>query len=131
MLVRQATLEDLDQMTALIHATTKKLIEKHVYQWTHPCELEQLETQIKNGEVYILEDFYNPEKKSQLLVLSINGSDVEVNFYDDPEKNMFDKIINLQWNELRIPILPLDDAKRFYESIGRNEKVEMIEKFLC
>jgi N-acetylglutamate synthase-like GNAT family acetyltransferase len=56
MLVRQATLEDLDQMTALIQATSKKLIEKNVYQWAYPCELNELEHQITNGEVYILED---------------------------------------------------------------------------
>lgn len=55
MLVRQATMADFDQMTALIHATSKKLIEKNVFQWAYPCELDQLEEQIISGEVYILE----------------------------------------------------------------------------
>ncbi|MCH4888003.1 hypothetical protein EZV73_10485 [Acidaminobacter sp. JC074] len=56
MLVRQARLEDLSQMTALIQATSKKLIDDYVYQWEAPCELDELEIQIKRGEVFILED---------------------------------------------------------------------------
>lgn len=56
MLIRQATMEDFDQISALIHASTKKLIEKHVYQWAYPYEVHQLEKQIVSGEVYLLEE---------------------------------------------------------------------------
>lgn len=56
MLIRQATSKDLDQMTALIQATTKKLIDQNVYQWAYPCELNELELEIANGEVFILEN---------------------------------------------------------------------------
>lgn len=48
-------MDDFDQLTGLIQATSKKMIEKHVYQWSYPCEMEQLEAQIVNEEVYILE----------------------------------------------------------------------------
>jgi len=82
MLVRQATLEDLDQMTALIHATTKKLIEKNVFQWAYPCELDSLETQIKNGEVFILEDH-------KRLIGSYSIKNVESSFPVQIEKSVY------------------------------------------
>lgn len=82
MLVRQATLEDLDQMTALIHATTKKLIEKNVFQWAYPCELESLASQLKNGEVYILEDHNR-------LIGSYSIKEVEDNFPVQIEKSLY------------------------------------------
>lgn len=56
MIVRQATLEDFDQMATLIHKTAKKHIEKNVYQWRHCCEDEVLRNEILNGQVFILED---------------------------------------------------------------------------
>jgi len=54
MMVRQATLDDFDQMVALINATTKKKIEKNIFQWAHPCDSGLLENEIENGEVYLL-----------------------------------------------------------------------------
>ena len=82
MLVRQATLEDLDQMTALIHATSKKLIEKDVFQWAYPCELELLEAQIANGEVFILEDH-------KRLIGSYSIKAVEESFPVQIDKSMY------------------------------------------
>jgi len=43
---------------------------------------------------------------------------------------MFDKTEIILWNGMQIPILPLKNAKKFYEIIKRKEKVELIEKYL-
>lgn len=56
MLIRLATLEDLDQLTALIQSATKHLVAKDVYQWQQSCDVEKLQNEIKNGEVFILSD---------------------------------------------------------------------------
>lgn len=56
MIVRQATIEDFDQMSMLIQKTAKTLVDKNVYQWRHCCQDSELKDQINNGEVYILED---------------------------------------------------------------------------
>ena len=56
MKIRQACLEDLDQVTALINATAKHLIDKDVFQWSYPCEYEEVKREIEQGEVYLLED---------------------------------------------------------------------------
>ncbi len=82
MLVRQATMDDFDQLTALIQATAKKLIEKHVFQWSYPCELEQLESQIINGEVFILEDHNR-------LIGSYSIKPVEAHFPVQIDKSLY------------------------------------------
>jgi len=82
MLVRKASMDDFDQLTGLIQATSKKLIEKHVYQWAYPCELEQLEAQIKNEEVYILEH-------QKRLVGSFSIKPVEEHFPVQIEKSLY------------------------------------------
>ena len=82
MLIRQANIEDLDQMTMLIHATTKKLIEKNVFQWAYPCELELLKLQLESGEVYILED-------NNHLVGSFSVKSVEESFPVQIEESVY------------------------------------------
>ncbi|MBW3019735.1 hypothetical protein KY334_00400 [Candidatus Woesearchaeota archaeon] len=79
---------------------------------------------------YIVKDFFSEKIKGHSLVLDINGFEVEINYYGDRELNMFDKTEFFNWNNLRIPILPLKYAKFFYESIGRKEKVDLISRFL-
>ncbi len=56
MKVRKAMLEDLDQVIALINSTAKHLIEKNVFQWSYPCEEEEVKNEVEKGEVYLLED---------------------------------------------------------------------------
>jgi hypothetical protein len=43
---------------------------------------------------------------------------------------MWDKIKIINWQGLSIPIIPLKYAKIFYQLINRQEKVELIEKYL-
>lgn len=43
---------------------------------------------------------------------------------------MFNKTKNISWEDFVIPILPLKFAKKFYQAIGRKEKVKLIGKYL-
>lgn len=56
MMIRQATIDDLDQMIALIHSTSKKMVDKNIYQWSHCCDPSELKKEIEAGEVFLLVD---------------------------------------------------------------------------
>lgn len=75
---------------------------------------------------FILKDFFNKKINSDSLIFKINNFEVEVNCYHDKELLMLDKVKIITWDNLNIPILPLDYAKEFYRLIGRKDKVELI-----
>jgi len=79
---------------------------------------------------FIIKDFFSQKINGQSLVCNINGFEVEINSYGDRRLSMFDKIKKIWWNDLQIPILPLEYAKKFYELINRKEKVDLISKYL-
>lgn len=79
---------------------------------------------------YVIKDFLSRKINGLSLICNINGFEVEINSYGDRELDMFDKTKKIKWKGLEIPILPLEDAKRFYELINRERKVKLIEKYL-
>lgn len=79
---------------------------------------------------FIVGDFFSEKINGLSLVCNINGFEVEINSYWDRKKYMFDKIENLLWQWLEIPILPLEYAKIFYELIERRDKVDLISNYL-
>ena len=79
---------------------------------------------------FIIEEKYTKEKNMQSIVCDINNSEVEILYYTDNNKIMLDKIKIINWNGLEIPVLPLEYALNFYESIGKEEKVNLIRRFL-
>lgn len=79
---------------------------------------------------YIVKDFFSQKTNGRSLVCDINGFEVEINSYGDRELDMFDKTEKILWNDLQIPILPLEYAKKFYELINRKEKVDLISEYL-
>lgn len=54
MVIRKATLSDLDQLLALIQSTAMQHIDKNVYQWNDPCDINELREEINKGEVFLL-----------------------------------------------------------------------------
>ena len=79
---------------------------------------------------FIVKDFFSQKINGHSIICEINGFEVEINSYGDRELTFFDKTKEIYWNNLRIPILPLEYAKKFYELINRKEKVNLISKFL-
>ncbi|MDP6293244.1 MAG: hypothetical protein QF486_02085 [Candidatus Woesearchaeota archaeon] len=72
----------------------------------------------------------NPEIESYNATFEVEGVEVDVNFYDTrPELNMLDTVCWVDWKNLKLPCLPLCDAKRFYEMIDRKDKVELLEEY--
>ena len=43
---------------------------------------------------------------------------------------MFDKVKMIFWYDLKIPILPINFALKFYQLIERENKVELIKRFI-
>jgi|TARA_B100001971_G_C17792119_1_gene335055 hypothetical protein len=79
---------------------------------------------------YIVKDFFSQKINGRSIVCDINNFEIEINSYGDRELDMFDKTEKIFWNDLKIPILPLEYAKKFYELINRKEKVDLISKYL-
>ncbi|PIN69812.1 hypothetical protein COV93_03990 [Candidatus Woesearchaeota archaeon CG11_big_fil_rev_8_21_14_0_20_43_8] len=79
---------------------------------------------------YITKDFYSEKIKGRSLVCKIDNQEVEINSYGDRELDMFDKTEIIQWNNLKIPLLPLGYAKIFYKLIEREDKVRLISNHL-
>ena len=91
---------------------------------------EGLERFRKLLEEYIIQDFYNNEIEANSLECEIGGIEVEINFYDNDALGMLDTVMMIKWEGIEVPVLPLPDAKKFYEKINRPEKVKLIEKFM-
>ena len=91
---------------------------------------EGLECFRKLLEEYIIQDFYNNEIEANSLECEIGGIEVEINFYDNDALGMLDTVMMIKWEGIEVPVLPLPDAKKFYEKINRPEKVKLIEKFM-
>ncbi len=79
---------------------------------------------------FIIKDFFSQKINGYSLICNINNFEVEINSYGDRKLNMFDKTEKILWNGLKIPILPLNYAKKFYDLINRKEKVDLISKYL-
>ena len=79
---------------------------------------------------YVQEHYYNKKINGNTLICKINNYEVEINVYGDREKEYFEEIKKIKWQGLIVPIMPLAQAKKFYERIGRDEKVELINKHL-
>ena len=79
---------------------------------------------------YIVKDFFSQKINGHSIVCDINNFEIEINSYGDRKLDMFDKTEKIFWNDLKIPILPLEYAKKFYELINRKEKVELISKYM-
>lgn len=79
---------------------------------------------------YVQEHYYSKKINGNTLICKINNFEVEINVYEDREKEYFEDIKKIKWQGLIVPIIPLAQAKEFYEIIGRDEKVELINKHL-
>lgn len=77
---------------------------------------------------FIVKDFFSEKVKGRSLICNINGFEAEINCYGDRKIEMFDKTKMISWKGLKVPILPLKQAKIFYELINRKDKVDLISK---
>jgi len=79
----------------------------------------------------VVKKHYSEEKQGIFLDLHINNIEVEIINYDDKKDlSMLDKIQITTWKGLKLPTLRLQHAKRFYQMIGRDQKVALIEQYL-
>jgi hypothetical protein len=79
---------------------------------------------------FVVSDKWVDEKKKQSLICDVGGVELEVLWYEEKELNMFEAVQDMQWKGLALRVLPLEDAKRFYEMIGKKEKVLLLEEHL-
>jgi len=83
-----------------------------------------------NLKKFIVKDFFSEKINGPSLICNICGFEVEINSYGDRKFDVFVKIEKVLWRDLRLPILSLDDTKKFYESIGRKDEVNLISSYL-
>jgi hypothetical protein len=79
---------------------------------------------------YVVKDFFSEKINGNSLICDINGFEIEINSHGDRKSNFFDKTAKVVWRNLGVNVLPLEYAKKFYETINRKDKVELIEKYL-
>ncbi len=75
---------------------------------------------------FIIEDKFGEKFEGRNLVLSVKDKRVEINSYGDSNLEKLNKVKFLEWRGLDLPILPLSEAKDFYQRIKRDEKVKII-----
>ena len=75
---------------------------------------------------FVVENRSGEKFEGRTVVLEINGKEVEINSYEDSQLEKLDCVKFLNWKDLIIPTLPLEEAKKFYERINREEKVKIL-----
>ena len=78
-----------------------------------------------------IKDFHIEETRAHVLTCLFNNVECEIAVYDDKEKSSFSTIKLISWNSLQLPTQPLSQALKFYKLIGRQDKTELIEKYLA
>jgi hypothetical protein len=79
---------------------------------------------------FFVNEEYILEKKIQSATYDLGGVETEILYYENNELNMFDQVKIISWHNLKIPILPLKFALKFYQLIKRENKVELIKRFI-
>ena len=79
---------------------------------------------------FLQEDKYKKDIKAHSLLFDIEGVEVEVLAHDNPELAMINQFSIANVDDMKIPVLPLDKARKFYKIIGKNDKAELIDKHL-
>ncbi|HLD98019.1 MAG TPA: hypothetical protein VI815_01720 [Candidatus Nanoarchaeia archaeon] len=80
---------------------------------------------------FLLEDKYRSDIEAHSLIFDISGIQIEILAHDNPELAMINQSRHINLEEMNIPILPFEQAKRFYKMIGMDEKVKLIEEHLA
>jgi len=78
------------------------------------------------------EEWYDEKKKKHYIIFAMQWSEVEIAYYDKEARHMdmFEYIIEKSRNNIKVPVLPLEQMREFYQRIWSTEKIEIIENFL-
>ena len=79
---------------------------------------------------FFVKEEYSKEKKQHNLSYKLFNEELEILLYENSEESMFNDVENKTWRGLKLKVLPLRSAKRFYELIKRPEKVKLINMHL-
>ena len=79
---------------------------------------------------FLQDDRYRKDIEAHALLLQIEGVQVEILAHDNPELAMLSEAKTSNIEEMNIPILTYEKAKKFYKMIGMDEKVKMIDQHL-
>lgn len=79
---------------------------------------------------YIAEDYYDEHIAATSIKCVMGYYKFEINSYSDEKYSMLDKAVLIDRQGLTFPVLPLEDAIRFYKLIERIDKVNLIQQHL-
>ncbi len=80
---------------------------------------------------FIVKDYFSEKIKGSSLICNINGFEVEICCYNNKNPVSLENSKYIKWNNLSIPINPLEKALEFYKFINYKDKVKLIEDFLA
>lgn len=104
MLIRKATLDDLEQLEALIVSNSKQWIDKNIYQYHEPCEISELKDEILKECVYVM-----MEKNRMVGTFSIEPSNQGYPIQIDKSLHLY-----------RIIVHPFYQSKNVEDSVFRH-----------
>jgi len=75
--------------------------------------------------------YYDEYMNAHVLKFRMYDFEIEVMHNENKKFEMFDQIKTIEWRGLHLPVLPPEHAKKYYEMVGRQNKVELIERYLA
>ena len=79
---------------------------------------------------YIEEDRYRNEIEAHSLLLDIDGVQIEILAHDNPDIAMVSDVKLINVEEMEIPVISYENAKKFYRMVGMENKVKLIEEHI-
>ena len=93
---------------------------------TNPSGFQKFEKVLKK---YSPVKSYSEKAKVQSLKCRIANIDIEILSYED-NRAMLSDIIPISWSRLILPGISIKDARKFYEIIQNQERINIIDKFI-
>ncbi|MBN2794490.1 MAG: hypothetical protein JXR88_03720 [Clostridia bacterium] len=109
MLIRKATLDDLEQLEALIVSNSKQWIEKNIYQWHEPCDIKELRKEITKECVFVMMD-----KFRMIGTFSIEPSEQTYPIQIDQSYHLYRIIVNPFYQSKNVEDLVFKHVRKKY-----------------
>jgi len=84
----------------------------------------------KELNAFVVRDFYNKKKKAWSLILNINKQEVEINYYDSVDIDLFKGMKEISWQNLKLKVLPFIQSAKYYKLVGKQGTHDLILKYV-
>lgn len=81
-------------------------------------------------EKYLIKSGRNEEVGADYFRIFLFEISIDFMSFDNKKIEMLDKIYFVSWNNLEIPVISLLETKKYYDLIGKNDRIQQIQNFL-